>query len=340
MTPPGLYFQTISYLATQGYLIMASRSELRPFPSHPQFALDLQHCLDFLERENLDAGSIWFGTVDIAALGAAGHSMGGGAAILAAAEDVRIKAVCVLAPANTWPVSSVEEIGKIRVPLRIVAASADGLTPLPVHALPHFWSSTAPSQIVVIPEGTHCGFLDLPIPPPFCDSPPGESGAQRIAAQGLAREFFDVHLKGNRRLWSRVWGPAIAFDISLLAAFRPGVQLTPAVQRSLTGAEKETAGFRLTLRHAFPDAIRVDILAWRGGEPVAVTPPTTPLLPPGQAFPFRFTVERGVNRDRSALVTMAAIPTDGLGAGAYAFGLDCVSSSAQPGMVHEDLIDP
>jgi dienelactone hydrolase len=63
----------------------------------------MRHCLTYLEEQNADPASWLFGQVATAQFGVSGHSMGGGASILAAAADARIKAVANLAAAETNP---------------------------------------------------------------------------------------------------------------------------------------------------------------------------------------------------------------------------------------------
>ena len=72
---------------THGYFVIASDSEGGLLPNHQNFADDIKRCLTYLEQENANTTSVLFAQVATAKFGASGHSMGGGASILAAAQD-------------------------------------------------------------------------------------------------------------------------------------------------------------------------------------------------------------------------------------------------------------
>jgi dienelactone hydrolase len=103
LQPPERYRSILEHLATWGYLTIATESGLELFPNHRAYAEDMRHCLTYLEEQNADPASWLFGQVATAQFGVSGHSMGGGASILAAAADARIKAVANLAAAETNP---------------------------------------------------------------------------------------------------------------------------------------------------------------------------------------------------------------------------------------------
>lgn len=317
LAPPLLYAGTLAGLASHGYVVMATQSQLNLFPSHPDYALDLRHCLSFLEQADETAGSRWYGVVDRDGFGAAGHSLGGGAAILAAAADERIRAVVVLAPAVTRPVSSVEKVSEIEAPLRIVAGLQDALTPFAVHALPHFARSTPPSQMVLLPEGTHCGFLDVPIPPPFCDAGAGDAVAQRQRAQRLMVEFFELHLRGDETAWWRVWGPGATAPPDAYTLPRPGVLMKPALQIRQPGTG-EGIEFQLAVSHDRPEATAVRLRGWEGMRETAIVPEKTPVIPPGESVTIRATVWPAPRRFAgSRVIVVGGLPADGAGEGTF-----------------------
>ena len=103
LTDPVLYASTNRHLASHGHFVLATTTQTGFLPNHSAFALDMRHCLTWLEQQHANPASPWFGAVDTARFGATGHSMGGGASILAAAADARIKALAPFAPANTNP---------------------------------------------------------------------------------------------------------------------------------------------------------------------------------------------------------------------------------------------
>ncbi|TVQ64367.1 MAG: hypothetical protein EA379_01810 [Phycisphaerales bacterium] len=210
-----VYRSTLEHLSTHGYLVIASESESGLFPSHGNFATDISRCLTWLEDRNADPASFLFGRVDTDAFGLSGHSMGGGASILAAAQDPRVRALANLAAANTNP-SAVNAMANVTIPSRLIAGDSDGITPVENHGVLMYNNATCPRQLPIIIGGFHCGFTDSA--GLFCDSG-GISRAEQLAiTRRLLTEFFDLHLKGDQSLWGVVWGPG--------ATQQPDTQMT------------------------------------------------------------------------------------------------------------------
>ncbi|GIV04900.1 MAG: hypothetical protein KatS3mg016_0475 [Fimbriimonadales bacterium] len=91
LQPPERYRSTLEHLATWGYFVIATESGLEIFPNHRTYSEDMRHCLTYLEQQNADSSSPLFRQVATEQFGISGHSMGGGASILAAAADTRIR---------------------------------------------------------------------------------------------------------------------------------------------------------------------------------------------------------------------------------------------------------
>lgn len=193
---PRWYDSTLDHLAAQGYVVIASASQTRLFPSHPKFAADMRQCLTYLEQQNVDQDSWLCGLIDTERFGVAGHSMGGGASLLAAAADDRIKAVVALSPAETWPDSAIAAAASIHVPICYIVGSQDSFTPLEVHTQPMYDNSNPPRQLLVLIGGYHCGFID-PAVPLFCDSGTMDHRLQLDITWERMTEFFDLYLKGR-----------------------------------------------------------------------------------------------------------------------------------------------
>src|SRR5690606_42031163 len=85
-----------------------------PLPSHRAFAADLRTALRLVAHVRLGPRGI---SVDPEKLGLAGHSTGGGAAVLAAASGCGdpVRAVATIAPAQTMPSAS-EAARSVTVP--------------------------------------------------------------------------------------------------------------------------------------------------------------------------------------------------------------------------------
>lgn len=198
LTPVDLYESTLRHLASWGITTIAPRSAGGPLPDHAAFAADLSAALEWVAAEAA-ADEDWPGLpVDAEARGTSGHSMGGGAAVLAAANDARIGSVATLAAADTRP-SSIDAAAKLTVPALFIAASQDGITPVAEHQQPMAdAASMAQARLHVIEGGSHCGFLDRVILPGIvCDEADIDPDDQRARAQAALVGWFHDHLGGE-----------------------------------------------------------------------------------------------------------------------------------------------
>lgn len=94
------YHATLRHLASWGIVVGAPDTETGLNPDHAGFAADLDSTLQILAGVKLGEGKI---TVNPGRLGVVGHGMGGGAAVLAAANNPRVHAVAALFPAVVSP---------------------------------------------------------------------------------------------------------------------------------------------------------------------------------------------------------------------------------------------
>jgi len=218
------YQSTLAHLATWGYVVIASESEGSLFPSHANFALDMRQCLTYLEQQNALSGSLLFGRVNTDRFGMTGHSMGGGCSILATAADARVRALAPLAAANTNP-SAIAQMPGIAAPTVLICGSADSIVPVGTNGQLMYNASLAPRQLPVIQGGWHCGFEDVST---FgCDSGPLARADQLAITRRLLTAFFNLHLKNDQSIWSRVWGPERDVDPRVLTAADPRATLGP-----------------------------------------------------------------------------------------------------------------
>jgi dienelactone hydrolase len=207
-----LYAETLDHLASWGIVVIAPRSGGELFPSHQAFADDLRHALDWVVSEA--DGSDWpAGAVDSAARGVVGHSMGGGAAVLAAAGDPTIRAVATLAAAETDP-SAIEAASRLAVPSLFVAAADDTITPVAAHQRPMFeatrWDR---AQLRTIAGGGHCGFLDSEtlLLRLVCGETAIERGEQLATTRAVLTAWLRHELADDEALADLAW-PAASDD--------------------------------------------------------------------------------------------------------------------------------
>jgi acetyl esterase/lipase len=115
------YEQTLQHLASWGIVAAAPESERGPVPSHLGLAADLRSTLDICVGVRLGPGQI---SVHPDHVAFAGHGMGAGAAVLAAAQRGNVAAVAALFPAPTAPKAE-NYASKITAPGLILAGEDD-----------------------------------------------------------------------------------------------------------------------------------------------------------------------------------------------------------------------
>lgn len=115
------YRGLLEHLASWGIVAAAPNGERGLLPSHLGLAADLRTTLDICTKVRLGSGDI---SVHPDKLALAGHGMGAGAAVLAAAQYAQVKAVAALFPAPTAPAA--ESIApSITVPGLILGGGKD-----------------------------------------------------------------------------------------------------------------------------------------------------------------------------------------------------------------------
>jgi dienelactone hydrolase len=120
------------------------------------FAADLRVALDVCVDVRLGDGRI---SVDPHRLGVVGHSFGGGCAVLAAAEDERVRAVVTLAAAESYPPAT-DAARHATMPGLHLAAGHDRVAPPVGHAEAIAQAWAGPVQLRTLRKATHLGFTE------------------------------------------------------------------------------------------------------------------------------------------------------------------------------------
>lgn len=144
------YDSLLSRLAARGYVVIAPDSQTGPLPSHGRLADDLWSSISWVQSHVPDTHPTL--------CAAAGHSMGAGAALLAATRHPEIGAIATLAALDTRP-SVAKAVGGIRVPALFVVGSLDRIVP-PARTRNLYAAKPAPATWVSVTGGYHCGFCD------------------------------------------------------------------------------------------------------------------------------------------------------------------------------------
>jgi dienelactone hydrolase len=201
VTPVNLYLSTGSHLASWGIVVILPQSQGGLLPSHAGFAADLVSSMDWLAAQSAVVGSPWQGAIDAERRAVAGHSMGGGCALLAAKSDARIRAVIGQAAANTNP-SSITAAVDVRCATRLIVGSQDTIVP-PSSTSAMYPNLSGAAQSITISGGFHCGFIDSAIV--FCDSGSISRAQQLATTRREMTEFLLLYLVGDRSRCSEVW---------------------------------------------------------------------------------------------------------------------------------------
>ena len=158
LQPADRYADLLRHLATWGFVVAAPNSHRGPLPSHAGFAADLRTALDVCAGVRLGDGRI---SVDARRTAFAGHGIGGGIALLAAAGHPKASAVVTIAMAQTRP-SALDAARTVTVPVLHLTAGRDTVAPPAGHAEPAAAAAGGPVQLRTLKKATHTGFLSGP----------------------------------------------------------------------------------------------------------------------------------------------------------------------------------
>ena len=196
------YTNIWQHYAARGYVLAFPRTEggLIPGPSHGDFGTDLKQVSDKMLALNANAGSIFNGKI-LQKAAIMGHSMGGGASFLAAANNTNIETVIGLAPAETTP-SAIAASPNVSVPALVFSGTADGVTPPADHHIPIYQGLTSTCKsFVSITGGAHCYYANTNF---NCDFGESTSSAnisitraeQQTVMYSILDPWLDYKLKG------------------------------------------------------------------------------------------------------------------------------------------------
>ena len=177
------------HYAALGYILAFARTEgsLIPSPSHNDFGLDLRLIGEKMTAENSNSASPFYQKIN-GNIAIMGHSMGGGATILAAANNANIKAIIGLAPAETNP-SAIAAAPNVSVPAIIFSGSSDGVTPPADHHIPIYNGLVSTCKTFVsIVGGGHCYYANTNFNCDFGETT-SSTGISITRAQQQARTF-------------------------------------------------------------------------------------------------------------------------------------------------------
>ncbi len=197
-----VYSNLWEYFVPKGYIVALPTTEggLLPGPNHGAFGLDLAFVAEALQAANTDPASPFFGKV-APSTALMGHSMGGGASFLGAANNTNIQALVNFAPAETNP-SAIAAAANVIVPTMVIAGANDCVTPIPDHQGPMYAALTTTCRAFInITGASHCQFAESNFNCNFGEftcSPSAaiSRGEQHDIVNDIAGLWLDHFLKG------------------------------------------------------------------------------------------------------------------------------------------------
>jgi dienelactone hydrolase len=181
------YQSILADLASRGYIVIAPNTETGLLPNHGRLADDLALAVRWAQRTQPNAHP----SLDAVS----GHSMGGGAALLAAQRNPSIDTAITFAAAETRP-SAIAAAAALTVPAMFVVGSQDRIVS-PETTRQMYAAKPPPATFASITGGYHCGFLDSSSYLGFgCDSGSISRSTQLAITRTLLGDWLDVMLKG------------------------------------------------------------------------------------------------------------------------------------------------
>lgn len=319
LNPPELYRSTLRTLAGQGYVVIAPRSFLERYPDHLAYSRDFIHCANWISQT--PPADLLMRVVG-SAFCAAGHSMGGGAALLAAAEDERFIAVAALAAVETQP-SAIEASRRISTSIMFVTGSDDTFVPSATNTCLMFDQAPRPSYWFDIKGGSHCGFIRAEREDGVCKEGRISRTEQTSISARLLVDFFDLVVKGEDRGWNGIVGPRSDFDRRLTVRRKNIALLSP--DRTFASADRSgITRFTVTLTNQSDVARSFTIDATNRTGSVTVHPSHVDLVPAmGGSVTATVTVAAStrIGPRRDTILIRAYSPDEVHLGGDYAWGL-------------------
>jgi pimeloyl-ACP methyl ester carboxylesterase len=194
------YMNLRDHFVPRGYILVLPTTEGGLSPSHAAFGQDLAFLVGAMQAENTSGSSPFFEHV-APATALMGHSMGGGASFLGAANNYAIQALVNFAAAETDP-SAIAAAAAVTVPTLVFAGSVDCITPIPQHQGPMYAATAASCKAFVnIQGGGHCHFANNNFNCSFGELTCGSATISRAAQHAVVNDFaglwLDHFLKGD-----------------------------------------------------------------------------------------------------------------------------------------------
>lgn len=270
LLPVSAYAYLWQGLVPAGRVLALPRTGGELFPNHEDFALDLARVAAALLEAGGDPGSPFYEGL-AARSGVGGHSMGGGASLLAAAADPALDTVANLAAAETNP-SAIAAAAQVEVPALLLAGSLDCVTPLGEHQQPMFAALAADCRALAVLGGaSHCQFAGssslCELGEIGCASPEISRAEQQAQTLALLAPWLDWQLSGAPGARARFFAvldslPALASTVDCTPTAAPPAPAPLALRGPAGPLRGDTA--RLLLSLPAPATVEAAVYAVSG----------------------------------------------------------------------------
>ena len=202
------YYNYADSLASHGYIVALTSNEGGLSPSHPNLAQDLIYIYNMMisESKNNSSSPLYHHVKSRGAI--AGHSMGGGCAVLSCQYSDTATCYWTLAEATTTP-SSITAAPFMLKPYLSFAGSSDCIAPATTNQIPTYDSSGSICKTLIeIKNATHCQFANSNVACNFgegvsgCASTPLSRAAQTNDVLYFLYPYLDYYLNGNCSAWT------------------------------------------------------------------------------------------------------------------------------------------
>jgi dienelactone hydrolase len=154
------YVNFADELVPLGYVLCLPKTESGLSPNHETFGLDLRFVNSNVKSRATSDAAFFLYQKLTNRTAIMGHSMGGGAAFLAAANNTELYTLVTFAAAET-SVSAVAAAANVNVPALVFIGENDGVTPPVDHQIPMYNNIPAGCKgSVTIKGGGHCFFAN------------------------------------------------------------------------------------------------------------------------------------------------------------------------------------
>lgn len=226
-------------LVPRGYIVALPRTEsaVIPFPSHPDFGLDLAFVENAMFVQNYNSSSPFYQTMRQASA-IMGHSMGGGCTFLAAENNPspRLKTIVGLAAAET-NTSAINAAQNVTVDALVFGGSGDGVTPPAENQIPMYNNLASQCKFYVeIIGGGHCNFASssntCQLGEVFTGGNQLDRATQHQIIYAFLNPWLDFKLKESCEAWDLFQenlntSTDITFQESCNYVITPNVEISP-----------------------------------------------------------------------------------------------------------------